>query len=275
MNKNRPILLTGKHGTGKTTQARKKLPNAVVYYANEINIPDVFSIPRNTGIIIEDIHYKPNKQEILEVLRTYRGEIIITSLNEKDVPSEIKTMCQIKRAGSKQHTLDSIKGIAPRSEKPETLEMDMYSLVIEYLKNSDRDRIKDILLLNKPADIFLINMLMENLNPNKLVFIDSVVKRRWKTPYFYEMLAYAHTGKTYMRPQFPKKRTYSKIPNLCRRLGLERNEFRLFQQLIEDEDFVKFAKSKLNNEECRLMGLGEKRKRKKTENRNRNLMEWI
>jgi len=275
MNKNRPILLTGKHGTGKTTQAREKLPNAVIYYANEIDIPDVFSIPRNIGIIIEDIHYNPNKQEILEVLRTYRGEIIITSLNEKDVPLEIKTMCQIKRVGSKQHILDSIKNIAPRSEKPETLEMDMYSLVIEYLKNSDRDKIKDILLLNKPADIFLISMLMENLNPNKLVFIDSVVKRRWKTSYFYEMLAYAHTGKTYMRPQFPKKRTYSKIPNLCRRLGLEKNEFRLFKQLIEDEDFRKFAQSKLNNEECRLMGLGEKRKRKKIENENRKLMEWL
>lgn len=275
MNKNRPILLTGKHGTGKSTQAKKMLPNATVYYADSINIPDVYSIPRDIGIIIEDIHFKPNKQEILEVLRSYRGEIIITSINEKDVPKEIKTMCKIKRAGSKQYVLESIKEIAPRSEKPETLEMDMYSIVMEYLKNSDREKIKDILLLNKPADIFLISMLMENLNPNKLVFIDGVVKRRWKTSYFYEMLAYSHTGKTYMRPQFPKKRTYSKIPNLCKRLGLEKNEFRLFQQLIEDDEFLKFAQSKLNNEECRLMGLGEKRKRKKVENKNRNLMEWI
>lgn len=55
---------------------------------------------------------------------------------------------------------------------------------------------------------------------------------------------------------------YSKVPRLLKRLGLKSDEERLFRQLIKDEDFLKFAKKKFNNEECRLMGLGEKKVRK-------------
>ena len=34
------------------------------------------------------------------------------------------------------------------------------------------------------------------------------------------------------------------------------------KQLIEDDDFKEYAKKKLNNGDCRLIGLGEKRKPK-------------
>ena len=59
-----------------------------------------------------------------------------------------------------------------------------------------------------------------------------------------------------------KKGKYSKAPRLLKRVGLKPDEERLFRQLTNDEDFVKFAKIKYNNEECRLMGLGEKRIRR-------------
>ena len=76
------------------------------------------------------------------------------------------------------------------------------------------------------------------------------------------MLAYGYDGRFYGRLNMPIRKQYSKIPSLLRRLGIKNADKRVFKQLTDDEDFVKFAKSKLNNGECRLMGLGEKRVRK-------------
>jgi len=36
-------------------------------------------------------------------------------------------------------------------------------------------------------------------------------------------------------------------------------------QLLQDDEFKEHAKKKLNNSECRLLGIGEKRRRKKTD----------
>ena len=49
------------------------------------------------GLLIEEIHYKPDVKSIVEIIRTYKGEIIITSNNQKDVPEEIKKKCKISR----------------------------------------------------------------------------------------------------------------------------------------------------------------------------------
>lgn len=258
--KERTVVITGKHGTGKTTKALEIVPNALVYYANEMNIKDPSSLPRDCGIIIEDLHYKPKKEVILDVLRKYRGQIVMTSLNQKSIPKEIKNMIKFKRAGSVSHLRDNIRELAPRSETPYPFERDMFSLVQEYLQDSDRDKILALLKYNKPSDTQIINWLAVNQHPNKLVFIDGVVKRRWNTDYFYEMLAYNHNGKAFGRPRMPHRKTYSKIPSLCRRLGIKTGGERLLKQLIEDDDFREYAKKKLNNGECRLLGLGEKRK---------------
>ena len=261
----RPILLTGKAGTGKTTKAKEWLPDAALYYANEMGIRELGSMSRENGIIIEDIHIKPKKDEILNVLRKYRGQVVITSINEKSVPKDIKSMCQIKRAGSNKYLRNVIQEIAPRSCEPLSMEQDTYSLVSMYLKETDRDLMAKVLLYNKPSDTQILSWLVENMHPNKIVFIDSVVKRRWPLSYFYEMLAYTHSGKTFGQVSMPKRGKYSQKPKLIKRLGIKSGEERLFKQFKKDEEFVEFAKTKLNNGDCRILGLGEKRRRRKTD----------
>tara|TARA_R110001592_G_scaffold95358_1_gene274803 strand:+ start:4836 stop:5681 length:846 start_codon:yes stop_codon:yes gene_type:complete len=259
----RPIIITGKAGTGKTTMAKGILPLALVLYANEMEIKSVFSIPIDMGIIIEDVHYKPKTKEILDVLRKYRGKIVLTSNTQKGIPSEIKNMVKIKRAGSVSHGREEILKLAPRSSEPFLIERDVFSLVMEYLRESDREKIVQLIKHNKPSDTQLISWLSENIHPNRLIFIDSVVKRRWPLSYFHEMISYAHGGKTFNRPKMPKRRAYSKMPSICRRLGLKSGDERILKQLLKDEDFQTYAKSKLNNGDYRLLGIGEKTKRKK------------
>ena len=55
----------------------------------------------------------------------------------------------------------------------------------------------------------------------------------------------------------------SRIPYLARKLGVK--EPKVLHQLLEDEDFRDWAKTKLNNSDSRLLKLGEKKKRKKKE----------
>ena len=261
MNRDRPIIITGKTGTGKTTKAKEILPNALVLFANELEI-DANSLNVENGLIIEDIHYNAQKDMVLNIIRRYRGKLVMTSLNEKSIPKEIKALCKIKRAGAKQYLFESIQEIAPRSEEPFSLQKDTFSLVNYFLKESDRDMVCKVLKINKPSDTQILTWLSVNSNPNKLLFIDGRVRRRWSQDYFYEMLAYAYDGRFYGRLNMPIRKQYSKIPSLLRRLGIKNGDKRIFRQLIKDEKFVSFAKSKLNNSECRLLGLGEKRVRK-------------
>tara|TARA_S200002703_G_scaffold49323_2_gene42741 strand:- start:647 stop:1501 length:855 start_codon:yes stop_codon:yes gene_type:complete len=256
----RPILLTGKIGTGKSTKAKTFVNDPVVFYANDIDY-DIGSIPIENGIIIEDAHYKPDKTAILSILRTYRGQIVITSINEKSIPKEIKSMCQIKRAGSKNYLAEQMHEIAPRSEKPFSYERDTFSLVSDYLRMRDRDLVRELLHFNKPSDTQILTWLTENLHPNRLLFVDGVVRRRWKQSYFYDILAYTHMGGTSGRMNMPTRGTYSKKPYLARKLGVR--EVKVFEQLLKDEAFKEWARSKLNNADSRLFRLGEKKKRKK------------
>ena len=262
MNTKRSEIYIGKDGTGKTTLVKSLLPNAVYFFANEVEVVDVFSIPTDLGIIIEDLDFKPNTKEIVKIIRSYRGTVVLTSKNKKSIPKEIINICKIKNVGTRKYLREAIKEFAPRSEEPFSFERDVFTLVNDYLKNSDRELIKDLLIFNKPADTQIISWLTNNLHPNKLLFIDGVVKRRWPQRYFYEMLAYSHNGRLFRKTNMATRGKYSKVPRLLKRLGLKPDEERLFRQLIKDEDFLKFAKKKFNNEECRLMGLGEKKVRK-------------
>ena len=59
MNNDRTILITGKTGTGKSTKAKTFVNDPVILYANDIDF-DIGSFPMERGIIIEDVHYKPD-----------------------------------------------------------------------------------------------------------------------------------------------------------------------------------------------------------------------
>ena len=261
MNNNRTILLTGKTGTGKSTKALTFVNNPVILYANDIDF-DVGSFPAENGIVIEDVHYKPDKSAILHIIRNYRGQVVLTSINQKSVPKEIKDMCKIKRAGSTNFLEQSIKEIAPNSESPFSFERDTYSIANGFLKERDRDLVAKILLYNKPSDTQILSWLCENMHPNRLIFVDGQVKRRWSQRYFYEMLAYCHLGGFIGQLSMPRRRQYSQLPKLSRRLGV-RNPT-LLPLLLKDEAFREQAKKKLNNAECRLLKIGEKKRRKKT-----------
>ena len=261
MNRERTILIIGKTGTGKSSKALTLVGDTpMILYANDIDF-DMGSFPIANGIIIEDLHYKADKSAILNLLRNYRGQVVLTANTKKSVPKEIVAMCQIKKSGSKNHLTELLKAEAPNSEPPHSFERDTYSLVAEYLKVKDRDLMAQLLLFNKPADTQVLSWLTENMHPNRLIFVDGVVKRRWSQKYFYEMLAYAHTGNSFGQVNMPKRRAYSQIPSLSRRLKVKNPK--LLNQLFKDDEFMTWAKKKLNNAECRTLKIGEKKKGRK------------
>jgi len=258
-NKKQPILLVGKTLTGKSHKAKEMLNDPMVFYANEFTVE---SLHKDIDVIIEDVHYKPNKEEILFFIRNFKGNLILTSIDKKSVPKPILNSCKIKLAGSA--TYDTTE-LAPRSEKPFNPEQDIFALIGDYLKNPNRNEVRKNLMYNKPPDVFMMNALGESLHPNKLVFIDSRVKRRWPQKYFYGMLAYVHPGKTYGRITMPKFAQNKEMRTICRKLGLKYSSESLLKDLLKDDNFLATVKTRLNNKEYRLLGLGEKpRKRRNT-----------
>jgi hypothetical protein len=277
--KDRPTILVGKTGTGKTTKAKEMCPDANIYYANELPYLDINSLSNNKGLIIEEIHIKPDKEQILSLITQYDGKLVMTSMNKKDVPKEIINMCNVKLIGKKNYMRENIKSFAPRSIEPYVLHDEMFGIVQDYLRETNRDKIAYKLKVNKPADTQIMSWLVENIHPNKLIYIDAKVRRKLSSNYFYEMLAYSHTGSNFNKVRFPKRGTYSPIPKLCRRLKLKSHEGFVLKELIKNEDFANYAKTRLDNSECRILGLGEKKRKKKTDkviaDRNTNLMEWL
>tara|TARA_R100000951_G_scaffold10728_1_gene9071 strand:- start:26426 stop:27265 length:840 start_codon:yes stop_codon:yes gene_type:complete len=261
MNNDRTILITGKTGTGKSTKAKTFVNDPLILYANDIDF-DIGSFPVERGIIIEDVHYKPDKSAILNVIRKHQGQVVLTSINQKSVPKEIFNMCKVKRAGSTNFLKNELKTLAPNSVSPTTWDRDTYSLVYEFLKSKDRDFIKDLLLYNKPSDTQIISWLGENMHPNRLIFVDGVVKRRWSQRYFYEMLAYAHDGGFAGRLEMPIRKKYSKVPSLSRRLGVKNPD--VLMQLLKDDEFKTWVQKKLNNADCYTLKIIKKRRKKTT-----------
>tara|TARA_R110002012_G_scaffold86582_1_gene214944 strand:+ start:3895 stop:4737 length:843 start_codon:yes stop_codon:yes gene_type:complete len=270
-----PTLLVGKPMSGKTTGAIKKLGDPIIMYANEIP-NDIYSLPSERGLLIEEIHYKPDVKSIVEIIRTYKGEIIITSNNQKDVPEEIKKKCKISRA-SREWGREYITNIAPNSEKAESLEKSMYNIMRDFVQSNDRDKVTKILKYNKPSDNYLMIWLMNNIHINSLAFLDSHVKRRWSNNYLYELAAYSISGFGYAQLKTPKKGKYSNLVKICKRVGLKANETHLFLELLNDPDFEKKVKSKVSNAEWRKLGFGEKKLRKNKKyfaKQNNTLEDW-
>ena len=233
------------------------LNEPIIFYADEFTIE---SLPSDVDVIIEDVHYKPNTKEIMFFIRHFKGNLVLTSIDKKSVPKLILNSCKIKLAGSKVY---SAIDIAPRSQSPFNPEKDVFALLSDYLKNPNREEVRKSLMVNKPADVFLMNALCESMHPSKLIYIDAKVKRRWPQKYFYEMLAYNHLGNTYGQIRMPKFAQNNELNYICRRLGMKSSDVHILQDILKDENVLNMAKKKLSNKHYRLLGLGEKPRKRR------------
>ena len=195
LNKDRSIIIVGKNREEKIKRAYTFVSeDAILRYANEYDIEDNFSVSSDSGIIIEEVDYKPNVDLIKRTILEYRGQVVLLSSNQKSVPKSLFNLCILKRA-TKNSIDEYLEAIAPNSEDRDSYDVDIFPMVRNYLINSDRERIATILKINKTPDVQLLTWLAPNIHPNKISFVDFVVKRKWDSDYFYEMLAYSHDGK--------------------------------------------------------------------------------
>ena len=122
----RPIIIVGKSGTGKSTKALEILDDPIIQYANEYSILDNLSIPIDRGILIEEVNYKPNTDLIVDTLLQYKGQIVLTSLNQKDVPKKIYNLCKLKRAGTTNYLFTNKCYSTSNSEEPVNYDMNIF-----------------------------------------------------------------------------------------------------------------------------------------------------
>ena len=276
-NKNRAIIIVGKEGTDKITKAKEYTSDTpIIVYANEYDIEDNLSIPADVGIIIRECNYKPNIDLIRKTILQYRGQTVLCSMNQKDVPKKLYNLCKLKRA-TKKSLRDEINEIAPRSVEPQNYEVDIFTMVGDYLRNSNRDVIADMLKISEPADIQFISWLAPNIHPNKLMFIDAKVKRKWNKTYFYEMLAYAHDGRMYRKMTPPQRKEYSRLPRILWRLKMRPSQVYLFKDLLKSPDFQDYCKNTLSVTELRVLKLRKNRtsKTKTPVTPSTSLMRWL
>ena len=265
VNKNRTIIIVGKEREEKLKKAHAFVSDSpIIQYANEYNIEDNYSIPIDIGIIIEEVDYKPNIDLIKKTILQYKGQVVLLSSNQKSVPKSLFNMCSLKRA-LKNNTEDYIKNIAPHSDDRINYELDIFPMMRNYLINSNREEVATLLKLNKTPDIQLISWIAPNLHPNRIAFVDFVVKRKWSSNYFYELLAFSHDGKIHRKMKTPKRGSYLKTPRIMRKLGLKERDMYLFNNLKQNVELKNSFKNKLSHEECRLLHLGEKKRRRKLE----------
>ena len=251
--KEQPIIVVGKPSTGKTTIALSLLDEPLIFFANEFEE----GVPKDIQLLIEDVHHKANTKEIVNHLSKTKAKVVLTSVDKKSIPAAIKKLCKIKLAGSTVHS--PFADIAPRSVPPLNPKVEIFDMLKIYLRNRDRDEVARILKSNRPPDVFLMNALSDHVHFNRLLFVDAKVKRRWRQPYFYEMLAYAFSGGHAGRFSMPKFAQDKERRRILRRLGFKINEWGLLMDIVNgSEKFRYYTQKRLNNQEYRLLGIGEK-----------------
>jgi len=255
-------LLCGGNGAGKTKRARQILGSRpfIEMEACDITIKDIYSYPKTHGILIEQVHYKPETQKIIKILSVH-PHVVLTSINEKDVPKSIMNLCVRKRMGQTDNRQELIRMESPNCDKPLKFEKSIYDLNIEYLKNKDRHEVLEYMKYNKPADMQILSWVAPNIDVRKIAFSDQIM-RRWSKDYFMEIFVFSWGGNHYGRPKFASRNTYSPVPKICNKLGLKEKDAYLVRAYLKNPEYKEWAISKLDAEECKILGL--KKPRRKT-----------
>ena len=98
-----------------------------------------------------------------------------------------------------------IKEIAPNSIITNDAEQTMFNIMSNYMRNSDREYVAQVLITNKVNYNYLMIWLHANIPIDTLLFLDSQVKNKWSKKYFYEMAAFMHSGNKFYSVNYPKK----------------------------------------------------------------------
>ena len=259
---NKKKIFCGGNGSGKTLSAIKELGKRpfITMNACDITLDDIYSYPKNHGVLIEEVNYKPEKEKILKILLSL-DHVVLTSLNEKDVPKSIMNLCTRKRCGQQDKRQDKIRKVAPNAEVIKKYEKSVYELTYEYLKNSNRDEVLEYMKYNKPADLQILSWIQPNVDINNIVKADEIM-RMWSMDYFYAILTYGFDGGHSGKLQFPKRNSYSPVAKICSKLGLKKKDSHLVKLLLQEEQYKMWATKILNSDECKILGL--KKPRKKT-----------
>jgi hypothetical protein len=273
--KKKPKIFIGKSGTGKTFNAKASLRknNFVIYQANDIPIDDVFSWPMDIPIIIEDVHYKADKEKIMDLIYSGR-EVVLTSHNKKDVPKIIINACQVKLCGKLNRNQMKIKTLfAKNCEEIKTFDANMWSLTGSYIKMKNRDDFYKGVRLHEPPPMQILSWASASLpNNNKLAFVASTLYR-WPKEYFYALLAYSWEG-AYVKMVPPQRKASSLFPSICRKLGLKDTDGYLVCSLVKNEEYAKWAARKLLPEECKVLGIKKERKKRITKRKMKGLEDF-
>ena len=269
--KEKTPILVGGYGSGKTTKAVELMGHRpyLIFQANDIKIEDVYSYPRNHGVIIEDVNYKPDKDKILDLI-LINNNVILTSINEKDVPKTIMNMCTRKRLGRKDYRQLKIKELAPNASNPIDYDKSIYDLNIEILKNKQRVNVLRMLKHNKPSDMQILSWVSPNVDVNHIVFVDSIM-RKWSIDYFYELLTYSLSGYHGGRPKFAKRYSYSPVPKIMSKLKLKTKDSYLVKSLLQNDDYKIWATKQLNSDECKILNLKKPKKKRITVSKQKGL----
>ena len=261
-NKKETILIIGGHGSGKTTNAIKIMGNRPykIIYADELDSFDIYSYPKKYGLIIEELEHKPNSSKVVEIINI--KNVVLTTLDEKSVSKSIINKCRKVQLGNINQYQEQMTN-APNRDITSSMEMSMFDLTLSWLKNTNRDEVQQLMHYNKPAELQILSWLEPNVNEEVIPFVDSI-KWKWNKKYFYDILSYGFEGSYKGRLKFNKRRTFSLIPKICEKLGLKYSDSYLIKSLIMNDEYKEYATSKLDSNECKILGIKKPRKKRES-----------
>jgi len=259
--KKRPKIYIGKWGTGKTSKAKIEVGSrdSVFFYANDIQIDDPYSVPKDTVIVIEEVDYKPDKDKILELIHA-GVDLIFTSHNKKDVPKTIMDCCDVKMAGRKNYYQQKLVLYCKNNIEHKTLEANIWEIMGVYIKTKDRARFYRDLVNLSPPPMQLISWAIATFPENERLVIVSSYMNRVSEKYFYALFAYSWDG-GYRKIVPPERKGDNPYNAICVKAGLKPDETYILKRLISNEAYANSLARKLSEADCKLLGI-KKPKRK-------------